>query len=65
MLLQKSASANLENKRMIFLEIGMIISLILVLLAFNWKTYINVDNQTLGIVAFPRTRHGVASASQK
>jgi len=39
MLLQKSASANLENKRMIFLEIGMIISLILVLLAFNWKTY--------------------------
>ncbi|NTV82705.1 MAG: energy transducer TonB [Bacteroidales bacterium] len=36
---KKSESANLENKRTIFLEIGMIITLILILSAFNWKTY--------------------------
>jgi len=39
MILKKSESANLENKRTIFLEIGMIIALSLVFLAFNWKTY--------------------------
>ena len=36
---KKSEVANLENKRPIFREIGMIIALSLVLLAFNWKTY--------------------------
>ena len=36
---KKSKSANLENKRTIFLEIGMILSLALVLTAFNWKSY--------------------------
>ena len=36
---KKSEAANLENKRPIFREIGMIIALSLVLLAFNWKTY--------------------------
>ncbi|HOX77799.1 MAG TPA: energy transducer TonB [Bacteroidales bacterium] len=36
---KKAESANLENKRTIFLEIGMIITLVLVLCAFNWKTY--------------------------
>jgi protein TonB len=39
MLLKKSKSANLEDKRMIFLEIGFIIALALVLTAFNWKSY--------------------------
>jgi periplasmic protein TonB len=39
MISKKSESANLENKRSIFLQIGMIIALSLVLLAFNWKTY--------------------------
>jgi len=38
MILHKTQSANLENKRGIFLEIGLIFSLIMVLLAFNWKT---------------------------
>jgi protein TonB len=36
---KKSESANLENKRTIFMEIGMIITLVLVLCAFNWKSY--------------------------
>lgn len=36
---KKTESANLENKRTIFLEIGMIIALALVLYAFNWKSY--------------------------
>jgi protein TonB len=39
MNVKKSEAANLENKRSIFREIGMIIALSLVLLAFNWKTY--------------------------
>jgi len=39
MISKKSDSANLENKRTIFLEIGMIITLSLVFFAFNWKTY--------------------------
>ena len=39
MLQKKSKRANLEDKHMIFLEIGMIIALALVLTAFNWKTY--------------------------
>jgi protein TonB len=36
---KKSESVNLENKRTIFMEIGMIIALVLVLCAFNWKSY--------------------------
>ncbi len=39
MLQKKSKRANLEDKHMIFLEIGMIIALAIVLTAFNWKTY--------------------------
>jgi periplasmic protein TonB len=40
---KKTESANLENKRTIFLEIGMIIALSLVLYAFNWKSYDQLD----------------------
>ena len=36
---KKSSSADLENKRSILLEVGMIITLIIVIFAFNWKTY--------------------------
>ena len=36
---KKSPKANLENKRIIFIEIGMIITLAVVLLAFEWKKY--------------------------
>lgn len=43
MITKKSEAANLENKRMIFLQIGMVITLILVLCAFNWKTYDRVS----------------------
>lgn len=39
MIPKKSNSADLENKRPIFLQIGLIIALSLVLAAFNWKTY--------------------------
>jgi protein TonB len=35
----KTEKANLENKRFIFLEVGMIVALGLVLLAFNWKSH--------------------------
>jgi len=36
---RKSPSANLENKRKIFLEIGFILTLAAVLAALEWKTY--------------------------
>lgn len=39
MIIKKTESANLENKKTIFLEIGMIVTLVLVLYAFNWKSY--------------------------
>lgn len=35
---QKTSRANLENKRLIFMEIGLIISLLVVLLGFKWKS---------------------------
>lgn len=44
---KKSESANLENKRTIFLEIGMIIALALVLYAFNWKSYDRTSSYTI------------------
>ncbi len=36
---KKSKKADLENKKTIFIQIGMIIALGVVLLAFEWKTY--------------------------
>jgi protein TonB len=35
---KKSPKANLENKKTIFLQIGLVIALVLCLLAFNWTT---------------------------
>jgi len=43
MIIKKTESANLENKRTIFLETGMIIALVIVFYAFNWKSYDKVD----------------------
>jgi len=39
MELKKSFKADLENKRVIFTEIGLIIGLAIMLVAFEWKTY--------------------------
>jgi len=36
---KKSPKANLENKRVIFIEIGLIVTLAVVLLAFEWRKY--------------------------
>ncbi|MFO8055266.1 MAG: energy transducer TonB [Bacteroidales bacterium] len=41
---KKSPHANLENKRPFFLEIGLIIALASVLLAFEWKKPATIDN---------------------
>lgn len=42
----KSHKANLDNKRLLFLEIGFIVTLCIVLFAFNIKSYkkINIEN---------------------
>jgi protein TonB len=39
MEIKKTPKANLENKKFLYREIGLIITLALVLLAFEWKTY--------------------------
>jgi protein TonB len=39
MELKKSPKADLENKRIIFRQIGLVIGLALMLVAFEWKTY--------------------------
>ncbi len=36
---KKTAKADLENKRMFFIQIGLIITLAITLAAFEWKTY--------------------------
>jgi len=36
---KKSPKANLEDKRVIFTQIGLVLALAVVLLAFEWKTY--------------------------
>jgi periplasmic protein TonB len=39
MELKKSPKADLESKRRIFLQTGIVLALVLVLVAFEWKTY--------------------------
>jgi periplasmic protein TonB len=39
MELKKTAKADLENKKMIFTQIGLVIALAIILLAFEWKSY--------------------------
>ncbi len=43
MEIKKTPKANLENKKLLFTEIGLVAALLLVLLAFEWKSY---DSQT-------------------
>lgn len=38
MEIKKSAKANLENKRLLFMEIGLILALVAVYIAFDWST---------------------------
>lgn len=40
---KKSSKADLENKRGIFIQLGMIIALAVVLLAFEWKSYEKIE----------------------
>lgn len=47
MEIKKTPKANLENKKILFTEIGLIVTLLLVLLAFEWKTY-EKSTSTLG-----------------
>jgi len=48
---KKSNRANLENKKGIFLEIGFIISLTLILAAFEWRT----SDNYLPVLQFNKT----------
>jgi protein TonB len=43
MELKKSNKANLENKRVIFIQIGMIVTLAVIFLAFEWKSYEKIE----------------------
>ena len=44
MEIKKSPKANLENKKILFREIGLIIALAAVLVAFEWKSYERASN---------------------
>src|SRR5574344_2386350 len=44
MEIKKSPKAKLEKKRILFTEIGLIITLSVVLFAFEWKTYDKIEN---------------------
>lgn len=50
MELKKSPKADLENKRNIFVQVGLVVSLAITLLAFNWTTRVEQAN-TLGTMA--------------
>lgn len=53
MEIKKSAKANLENKKLLFTEIGLIISLFVVWLAFEWSTaekQVSVFEETAEVV---------------
>ena len=39
MEIKKTPKANLENKKLLFTEIGLVVTLLIVLLAFEWKSY--------------------------
>jgi len=39
MIVRKTSKSNLENKRKIFFQVGMIVSLILIIAAFEYRTY--------------------------
>ena len=39
MEIKKSPKANLENKKVLFTEIGLLVALLICLVAFEWKTY--------------------------
>ena len=38
MEIKKSEKANLENKKLLFLEVGLILSLLIVYIAFEWTS---------------------------
>ena len=44
MEVKKSPKANLEQKKILFTEIGLVAALLLVLIAFEWKTYYKTIN---------------------
>lgn len=48
MEIKKSPKANLENKKFLFMEVGLIIALLLVLGAFEWSTTEGIDLEELG-----------------
>ena len=53
MEIKKSAKANLENKKLLFTEIGLIIALVVVYIAFDWSTsdkQVSVFEETAEVV---------------
>ncbi len=53
MEIKKSEKANLENKKLLFVEIGLVISLLLTYLAFNWtqkETKVSILEDTTEVV---------------
>lgn len=47
---RKTAKTNLENKKIIFLEIGLVLALAAVLLAFEWKSFEKIEIDEMAII---------------
>lgn len=61
---KKSEKADLESKKVIFVEIGLIIALAVTLLAFEWKSYEKLE-LTLGNVAVDDTPEEMVEITQQ
>ena len=48
MEIKKSPKANLENKKFLFMEIGLVVALLMVLGAFEWSPTEGTDLASLG-----------------
>lgn len=47
---RKTSKADLENKKVIFIEIGLVLALAIVLLAFEWKSYEKIEIDELALI---------------
>ena len=63
MEVKKSSKANLENKKGIFFEIGLIVALACIFLAFEWKVDVKMEEGFIVINTEDHTRHPTNTTS--
>lgn len=65
MEIKKSPKANLENKKGIFFEIGLIIALASVLLAFSWKTNVKIEDHFIVVTTEEQMDEEIIPVTQR